>query len=584
MMFFYCNVLYLKTMYCTDPFSIEIFNSLRFFVFSDAVPVLVYYSHIPAIIVSLLLSFFIWFNNRNALVARILATISILFSLWCLADLFIWVLIDSSWIMFLWSFWFTMLATISLLTFYFLYVFIRKKDVSFQWKLFGAIVLLPTILTSSTAVNLQFFDIYGCNAVESPVMINYTYTLCGIILLGVLAFSVKEYIKLKDFSQKRQVLFGGIGVLLFLLSFSGATYIASIINLISSTTDTFNIEQYGYFGMTIFIGFLTYLIVEYKAFSTKLLAAQALVGSLVILIGSQFLFIKNPTNRILNLITLLVSIIFGFLLVRSVKKEVNQREELQNLATKLADANTRLKDLDKLKTEFLSLASHQLRSPLTAIKGYASMLTEGSFGNMEEKQDVAVKRIYTSAQGLVNIVEDLLNVSKIEQGGMKYEFMTTELSKSVTDLYNEMKIPAESKGLAFTLDIPPYEKFIVNADPTKLKQVFLNLTDNSIKYTPAGFVKISLRHEGQNVVFAVSDNGVGISPETLSKLFEKFSRGEGGKLNTGGSGLGLYLAREIARAHKGDIVIESAGLGKGSTFKVILPSVASQTPGSVIAS
>ena len=269
---------------------------------------------------------------------------------------------------------------------------------------------------------------------------------------------------------------------------------------------------------------------------------------------------------------------------RHTKSLEDLTEQLEHSNLGLADLNGKLKGLDKLKTEFLSLASHQLRSPLTAIKGYASMLTEGSFGKMDEKQDVAVKRIYTSAQGLVSIVEDLLNVSKIEQGGMKYEFMTTELSKSVTDLYNEMKIPAESKGLELTLDIPPYEKFIVNADPTKLKQVFLNLTDNSIKYTPKGFVKLSLRHEGSNIVFAVSDNGVGISPETMGKLFGKFNRGEGGKLNTGGSGLGLYLAREIARVHKGDIVIESEGLGKGSTFKVVIPAVASQTPGSVIAS
>lgn len=251
---------------------------------------------------------------------------------------------------------------------------------------------------------------------------------------------------------------------------------------------------------------------------------------------------------------------------------VHLYKELEKLNVELAEANEKLKGLDKLKTEFLSLASHQLRSPLTAIKGYASMLYEGSFGQMEPKQVEGAKRIYTSAQGLVNIVEDLLNVSKIEQGGMKYEFMATDVSKLVRDLYNEMKIPAESKSLEFNLDIPAGDVFMISADPVKLKQVFLNLVDNSIKYTQKGSVNISLSREGDNVVFLVKDTGMGIAPETLTKLFEKFNRGDSGSTNTGGSGLGLYLAREIARAHKGDVTITSEGLGKGSTFKVTLPA------------
>ena len=251
-----------------------------------------------------------------------------------------------------------------------------------------------------------------------------------------------------------------------------------------------------------------------------------------------------------------------------------QNLEVVNLNKKLDEANEKLKGLDKLKTEFLSLASHQLRSPLTAIKGYSSMLIEGSFGEMPEKIAEPVKRIYTSAQGLVSIVEDLLNVSKIEQGGMKYEMSEVDLAPLVNTLFAEMQIPAQSKKINFTMHVPTNETCMVMADPVKIKQVLLNLTDNSIKYTPeGGNVDISLIRVDGTIEFAVKDNGVGISPETKAKLFEKFSRGEGGKMNTGGSGLGLYLAKQIALAHKGDIVIESEGLGKGSVFKVVLPSL-----------
>jgi signal transduction histidine kinase len=176
----------------------------------------------------------------------------------------------------------------------------------------------------------------------------------------------------------------------------------------------------------------------------------------------------------------------------------------------------------------------------------------------------------------VFVVEDFLNVTKIEQGGMKYIFAPVDIRTIVNDLVSDMKISAEDKHLEFLSEIDTQETFMVNADGTKIKQVFLNLVDNSIKYTKEGFVKVSLKKQkiesGQDcILFLVSDSGIGITEEVKSKLFQKFNRGNGAALNTGGSGLGLYLAQEIIKAHKGEILIESEGLGKGSTFSVILP-------------
>ncbi len=321
-----------------------------------------------------------------------------------------------------------------------------------------------------------------------------------------------------------------------------------------------------------FIAFTSYAILKQKLFRVKVVSTGLIVFVLSVVLFFEIIYADTTSLIIFRSSVFVLSLIFGINLIRSVLREVEQREKIETLADQLQDANEKLKSLDKLKTEFLSLASHQLRSPLTAIKGYASMLSEGAFGKLDEKKSEAVNRIYTSAQGLVNVVEDLLNVSKIEQGGMKYEFMPTSLSSVVETLFNEMKVPAQSKHLEFTLDMDKHDKFIVSADPVKLKQVFLNLVDNSIKYTQKGFVKISLRRIDDKIVFSVTDNGMGISPETKSKLFEKFSRGEGGKTNTGGSGLGLYLAQQIAKAHKGDILIDSEGLGKGSVFTVAIPS------------
>src|SRR3989344_1747227 len=268
-------------MFCTDTYSIELFQSLSFYIFSPVAPPLLYYSHVPAAVIALLLSLFIIFKNREALEAKILVTISLLYSAWAVMNLFIWTYIDTRLIMYLWSFWFSLFALIFVLSFYFLYVFIKKKDVKFGVKLLFTILLLPIILLASTFYNLSSFDISGCNANENPLMIGYSYILTTIIFISMVIFSFNEYYKAAK-ENKKQIVLVSLGVLLFLISFSVATYIPSILSIFESEIDTFVAEMYGFFGMTIFIGFPSYLIVRYKAFNIKDLAAQALVLALLL--------------------------------------------------------------------------------------------------------------------------------------------------------------------------------------------------------------------------------------------------------------------------------------------------------------
>lgn len=548
-----------------------------YLIFSDNVfAPLIYYSHFFALGVSFLVGLFIYLQGRKELVNNLLFIISISLSVWIFGDLVLWASEKPSLVMFFWSLVNIFEPLVYLFSLYFFLVFIDKKDISFSKKFIMTSLMIPILVFASTKVGLLGFDLSNCDraAVEGP-MAQYGYLLELFFVCWIIVAAIIRYKKSKEKEVRTQILIMASALCVFLVSFS-------LGNIVEVFTDNWGIGQIGLIGVPIFIGLLSYLIVRYKAFSIKLMGTQALVIVLGFLVLA-LLFVRTLEDaRYVILGTLVLVVVVGYILVRSVKREIEQRHRLQDLSLSLeksnlglAEANEKLKGLDKLKTEFLSLASHQLRSPLTAIKGYASMLSEGAFGALEGKQDEAVKRIYTSAQGLVNVVEDLLNVSKIEQGGMKYEFSPTDLSTLVTQLYGEMKVPAESKGLTLTLEIEKHDKCIVSADATKLKQVFLNLVDNSIKYTPKGFVKISLKRDGTNVVFSVSDNGMGISPETKAKLFEKFSRGEGGKTNTGGSGLGLYLAQQIARAHKGDVVIDSEGLGKGSTFSVTIPATGS---------
>lgn len=542
----------------------------QFLFFSDSVPGLLYYSHIPAVIVSLLIGIFVFVRARN-LVGTILVSISIVFSLWSFLSLIAWTNNNVSLIQFIWPAFGVLYSLLYALCLYFVYVYIDKKDISFNTKLIISILLLPVILFASSKWNLQYFDLTNCEVHEGHYFTSYYYLLGLIFMLWTFGVIVMRYRKAKP-ALRKQIVPLGVGMLLFLLSFFVTGYLASAI-------DNFELEQYGLFGMLIFMGFLAYLIVQFKAFNIKLLATQALVMGLVILIASQFFFVRNPVNIVLTGITLIIAIGFGYMLVKSVKGEVTQRERIELLAGDLAKANDslfaanlKLKELDRQKTEFVSIASHQLRSPLTAIKGYVSMILEGSYGEVGEKMHQPLQNIFDSSQRLVVVIEDFLNVTRIELGRMKYEFSNLNVRDLVEKVVSTMKVSAEQKGLTLNF-IAEEGEYEITADPGKLSQVISNLVDNAIKYTPTGSIEVKVSDGEAKVRIAIKDSGVGLTPEVMPKLFEKFVRADdAGKVNYSGTGLGLYVAKQMVEAHKGKIWAESAGTGTGSTFIVELPA------------
>lgn len=523
------------------------------------------------------MGFFVFFQNKKGLLNQLFFIITVLFSVFTFADLVLWATGNPPTTMFAWTMTILVEPMIYFFAFYFAYVFIKERDLSTSRKFLLVAPLFITVLLTPTRYALMGFNFSNCDreAVEG-VLVYYGYFIEVLYVLGIAVLGVREYFNTKSRELKNKILLFIIGILLFLLAFAFG-------NIIGTITVDWTFGQYGFIGMPIFIGFLSYLIVRYKTFNTKIIGSEILVVALWFLVFAT-LFVQGVTNiKIILVVTLVFLFVIGILLIRSVKRQISQNERLDQLRLQLeksvletSNANEKLKGLDKLKTEFLSLASHQLRSPLTAIKGYASMLDEGGYGKLADGQDEVVRRIYASAQSLTSLVEDLLNVSKIEQGGMKYDFSPVELKKIMMLVYHDMEIPAKNKGLDLRLVVDESQEYIVSADATKIKQVILNLIDNSIKYTPKGFVEVSLKKNDNNTItFAVRDSGVGITAETKEKLFQKFSRGEGGKLNTGGSGLGLYLAKEIAIAHKGDVDIFSEGQDKGATFSMTLPMITS---------
>lgn len=324
--------------------------------------------------------------------------------------------------------------------------------------------------------------------------------------------------------------------------------------------------------MTVFLVSITFFgIVKYHLFNIKVIATEALVILIIIAISSELFTSKSSTDVTIRISVLILISIASYLLIKSVKKEIESREKYKKLTNDLQIANKKLKEISQQKSEFVSIATHQLRSPVSAIRGYSSMILEGSFGKTTQKVSEAVDRIYQSSSNLSIIIEDFLNLSRIEQGRIKYEFEKYDVKKLLEDTINEIKSNVLKKGLKLDFDYQKHTNYESSIDAGKIKQVFSNIIDNAVKYTPEGFIKVSIEKKDKKILISFKDSGIGIGKDTIPKLFQKFSRdNDAHKTNIHGTGLGLYVVKEIINAHKGKVWVESQGEGKGSQFYVEL--------------
>ena len=246
--------------------------------------------------------------------------------------------------------------------------------------------------------------------------------------------------------------------------------------------------------------------------------------------------------------------------------------EVEHATRELRSANAELKKLDEAKSEFISIASHQLRTPLTVIKGYSSMMIEGSFGSIPDPIMLNIKKIFESNERLIALVEDLLNISRIESGRLQFNFEVCQLEDLVANVVEELKVNVDTKGLFLSFKPPAKPLAKVKIDKAKIRQVIINIIDNAIKYTSVGGITVVVSQKDDLVRFIVVDTGIGISHEDMPYLFKKFSRGEGiSVVHTEGTGLGLYVGKMMVEEHGGRIWAQSEGDDKGATFGFELP-------------
>jgi len=233
---------------------------------------------------------------------------------------------------------------------------------------------------------------------------------------------------------------------------------------------------------------------------------------------------------------------------------------------------TRDKLVERMKTEFVSIAAHQLRTPLSAIKWTLRMVLDGDTGEVNEEQRELLEKTYVSNDRMISLINDLLNVSRIEEGRFLYKQELVNLEDLVSIIVDSSQELLKMKKMELTVDKPEKPLSQVSVDREKMELVIQNLLENAVKYTPeGGKIDISISGDDKNIIFKIKDTGVGIPDDQHDRIFTKFFRGDNViRMETEGSGLGLYTTRNIIDAHKGKIWFDSKE-GEGTTFIFTIP-------------
>jgi len=316
---------------------------------------------------------------------------------------------------------------------------------------------------------------------------------------------------------------------------------------------------------------IAYAIVKHNIFNVQVFSTQILVGLISIVLFSKIFMAQSAGAQTFDIILFLVVSFAGYILVGSVSREIEQRQKLGILAASLEKANLQLKELDQQKTEFLSIASHQLRTPLSIIKGYIELITDGVYGKIPAKVAPVLSDMNESNERLVSLVDQFLDVTRIEQERTKFDFKKADLAVIAKSVVKELAQKAQGKGLKVKMDVEKkLPSFFMDED--KIRHVVFNFVDNAIKYSDNGTIQVLVSLDDERVNVRVQDQGFGFNREDEVNFFQKFYRGKNVEgTNVNGTGLGIYVCKKFIEAHGGEVWAKSAGLGKGSEFGFWIP-------------
>lgn len=526
------------------------FNTLR---------VIASYSHIVPVILSLTLGLFVSFKAKFNFFSKVFLAFILTFSMWLIGDAIVWTSENYTLIYTTWSFLLYLEIIFYTLGLYFAVVFIKKSDISSKYKitlLFATAI--PFVLTLMQRSVLGFSQ-PACEAVNSNYLDLYKLAYEGIILSIVLIYTIGPLFNKSTWKQVRVNMIVLGSMFLFLATFGITEYLASV-------TGNYAINLYSLFLLPVFIISIIYAVFELDIFNFKILGTHYLVIGLIVLMGGQLFFITNTTNRLLTILAMLFALGISFILFKNLKKESDQRLQIEKL-------NKNLNETIKQRESLVHLVTHKVKGAFTRSKYIFAGILDGTFGETSiEIQKIAQQGLESDNTG-IETVDLVLNVSNMQKGTVKYEMKDMDLKELVDKTVAEKRDRIETKGLTLenTSDTPPYH---IKGDPFWLKEAISNLIDNAFKYTLKGKITIKLEKKEGNILLSVMDTGIGLTKEDKDNLFTEGGRGkESVKVNVDSTGYGLFSVKLIVEAHNGHVWGESEGTGKGSAFFLEIPEV-----------
>lgn len=532
-----------------------------------------------AVSASLILGFIIFFNNRKSATSILFLLFTIASTIWSVLNYLSYQVFDpflSLWVIRGVMFFAVLMAyTFFLLMKSFPHDKLKIGKTTKYLATISAILAMFLTLTPFVFSSVEVVPSSAPKPVPAPGIAVFALVAISLVISGVVTLIVKA--RQAPNSEKGQFKFLGLGlILMFLLIFS-----FNFVAVVFFNNSSFIPVSALFFSP--FVVFTSYAIVKHELLNVKIVGTELLTFLLIIVAFVEVVLASSLSEVIFRSGVFVGLLIFGILLIRSVINEIRQREQLEIRTSELRETQKRelakARELLRLKDEFVFIATHDLRTPVTAIRGFLDII-ENSGEELSEKNKENFDAVLQSSDRLNQLVNDLLEVARSESGTIKVEVEPTDIIEIIRDAIKQVEPSAQEKDVKIVTEIEK-DKWLVMGDGVKLKEVMENLLSNGIKYNKQnGELKINLQEQGENLAVSVSDTGLGIPREHQDKVFQKFFRSQTEKTkDITGTGLGLFVVRMLIEKMKGTITFESTE-GVGTTFTFKLPLAKKQNDNS----
>lgn len=505
---------------------------------------------IIAVIGILVLAAIVFSRSKNSITSKSFLFFAIVTIFWGISNYFLYKFVNPAETLLALRFHIFLTIWHSYAFFQLAYVFPSENKQLPVWHRYG---LLPLAFFSSTLLLIPFIFTEISRLIPVEEIANQEKSQ-GVILAGIVTvsfFAAGIYTLFRRIGQskgdeRRQVM----------LMFTGMSLTAGLLLLFSFILPlgfkNFDFIPYGALFIFPVIVFTAYAIYIVEMFHVKNIFAGLFTFFLCVVSLIELVLADTIEQLLLRVAVFILTIAIGIQLVKNTFEI-----ELAN----------------EQKSELMSFATHEIRTPITVMRGYATMLLDGDRGAINHQVKDLLQKIMIAGNDVTTLLSEYLDKSKIELGQLEYAPSRFDVKTTVNEVLTVFKIHADQKDIKITKSVAKIPKCHVFIDQSRFKEVLTNVIDNAIKYTPEGSISISVSKGNGYVTIKIADTGVGIEPEVMPSLFKEFSRADLQKVNILGSGLGLFLAKKFTEAQRGKIWAESEGKNKGSQFYIQFPEV-----------